>query len=104
MYLPLRCYAQQNQNSPFVLGCVTVVSGHSGPETAADARSHFGVFSPQVWRLFPQGQAINLHCWDYNDLAPAYFAATQQASVCGSIGSFGLRSSDGRKRATNDSP
>lgn len=40
--------SQQNQDSPFELGVVTVVAGHSGPETAADARSHFGIFAPQV--------------------------------------------------------
>jgi len=80
MYLPLRIYSQQNQDSPFELGVVTVVAGHSGPETAADARSHFGIFSPQVWTLFPRGQIINLYFWDYNDVAPAYFAALHRAA------------------------
>eukprot|EP01087_Luapelamoeba_hula_P011908 TRINITY_DN3300_c0_g1_i1.p1 TRINITY_DN3300_c0_g1~~TRINITY_DN3300_c0_g1_i1.p1 ORF type:complete len:869 (-),score=151.33 TRINITY_DN3300_c0_g1_i1:25-2589(-) len=79
MYLPLRIFSQQNQDSPFGLGVVTVIAGHSGPETAADARSHFGIFAPQVWNLFPEGQVLNLHCWDYNDVAPAYFAALQRA-------------------------
>jgi len=51
----------------------------SGPETAADARSHFGIFAPQVWTLFPEGQVVNLYLWDYNDVAPAYFAAAQLA-------------------------
>jgi transketolase len=77
MYLPLRIFSQQNQDSPFRLGAVTIVAGHSGPETAADARSHFGIFSPQVWHLFPRGQVINLYFWDYNDVAPGYFAAVQ---------------------------
>jgi len=77
MYQPLRAFCQQNQDSPFKLGVVTVIAAHSGPETAADARSHFGIFSPQVWRLFPRGQSINLHCADYNDVAPAYFAAVE---------------------------
>jgi len=80
MYLPLRIFSQQNQDSPFALGVVTVVAGHSGPETAADARSHFGVFSPQVWRLFPEGQVINLHFWDYNDVAPGYCRAIEHAA------------------------
>ncbi|KAK3250409.1 hypothetical protein CYMTET_40211 [Cymbomonas tetramitiformis] len=79
MYLPLRIFAQQKQDSPFDIGVVTIVAGHSGPETAADARSHFGIFSPQVWTLFPEGQVINLHLWDYNDVAPAYFGAMQHA-------------------------
>ena len=26
------------------------------PETAADARTHFGIFAPQVWKLFPRDQ------------------------------------------------
>ncbi len=77
MYLPARIFSQQNQDSPFRLGVLTVIAGHSGPETAADARSHFGIFSPQCWTLFPRGQVINLYCWDYNDAAPAYFAAVQ---------------------------
>ncbi len=77
MYLPARIFSQQNQDSPFRLGVLTIVAGHSGPETAADARSHFGIFSPQVWTLFPRGQVINLYFWDYNDVAPGYFAAVQ---------------------------
>jgi len=87
-YLPLRIFSQQNQDSPFALGVVTVIAGHSGPETAADARSHFGIFAPQVWNLFPQGQVINLYFWDYNDVAPGYFAALQHAvhtKECGII-------------------
>jgi transketolase len=79
MYLPLRIHSQQNQDSPFALGVATIVAGHSGPETAADARSHFGIYSPQVWNLFPRGHIINLHFWDYNDCAPGYFAAVQYA-------------------------
>ena len=51
-----------------------------GPETAADARTHFGIFSPQVWKLFPRGQVINLSFWDYNDVAPGYFAAAEIAA------------------------
>lgn len=79
MYTPLRIFSQQNQDSPFKLGVVTVIAGHSGPETAADGRSHFGIFAPQVWNLFPRKQIINLHFWDYNDVAPGYFAAVQIA-------------------------
>eukprot|EP01101_Sappina_pedata_P006723 TRINITY_DN3424_c0_g1_i1.p1 TRINITY_DN3424_c0_g1~~TRINITY_DN3424_c0_g1_i1.p1 ORF type:complete len:849 (+),score=445.83 TRINITY_DN3424_c0_g1_i1:510-3056(+) len=79
MYIPLRSFSQQNQDSVFRLGVVTVIAGHSGPETAADARSHFGIFAPQVWTLFPRGHIINLYFWDYNDVAPGYFAAAQLA-------------------------
>jgi transketolase len=57
-----------------------ILAGHSGPETAADARTHFGIFAPQVWKLFPRGQAIHLSFWDYNDVAPGYFAAAALAA------------------------
>jgi transketolase len=59
---------------------LNILAGHSGPETAADARTHFGIFSPQVWKLFPKGQVITLSFWDYNDVAPAYFAAASIAA------------------------
>ena len=80
MYLPVRVWSQQNQDSPFRVGVLNVLAGHSGPETAADARTHFGIFSPQVWKLFPKDQIINLSFWDYNDVAPGYFAAAAIAA------------------------
>ena len=80
MYLPARVWSQQNQDSPFRVGVLNILAGHSGPETAADARTHFGIFAPQVWRLFPRGQAIVLSFWDYNDVAPGYFAAAEIAA------------------------
>jgi transketolase len=80
MYLPARVWSQQNQDSPFRLGVLHILAGHSGPETAADARTHFGIFAPQVWKLFPRGQAIHVSGWDYNDLAPGYFAAAEIAA------------------------
>ena len=80
MYLPSRVWSQQNQDSPFRLGVLNILAGHSGPETAADARTHFGIFSPQVWKLFPRGQVITLSFWDYNDVAPGYFAAAEIAA------------------------
>ena len=80
MYTPARVYSQQNQDSPFRLGVLTILAGHSGPETAADARTHFGIFAPQVWTLFPRGQVVNLYFWDYNDVAPGYFAAVAKAA------------------------
>jgi transketolase len=80
MYLPARVWSQQNQDSPFKLGVLHILAGHSGPETAADARTHFGIYSPQVWKLLPRGQAITLSFWDYNDVAPAYFAAAAIAA------------------------
>ncbi len=80
MYLPARVWSQQNQDSRFRMGVLHILAGHSGPETAADARTHFGIFAPQVWKLFPRGQAITLSFWDYNDVAPGYFAAAEIAA------------------------
>ncbi|MEZ4860555.1 MAG: hypothetical protein R3C14_04585 [Caldilineaceae bacterium] len=80
MYLPARVWSQQSQDSRFRMGVLHILAGHSGPETAADARTHFGIFSPQVWKLFPRGQAIHLSFWDYNDVAPGYFAAAAIAA------------------------
>ncbi|MCZ6681164.1 MAG: hypothetical protein O7E52_28425 [Candidatus Poribacteria bacterium] len=80
MYLPARVWSQQNQDSRFRMGVLHVLAGHSGPETAADARTHFGIFSPQVWKLFPRDQTIHLSFWDYNDVAPGYFAAAEIAA------------------------
>jgi transketolase len=80
MYTPSRVWSQQNQDSPFRTGVLHILVGHSGPETAADGRTHFGIFAPQVWKLFPRGQTIHLNFWDYNDVAPAYFAAAEIAA------------------------
>src|SRR5262245_24646351 len=80
MYLPSRVWSQQSQDSKFRTGVLHILSAHSGPETAADARTHFGIFSPQVWKLFPRGHIINLSFWDYNDVAPGYFAAAEIAA------------------------
>jgi transketolase len=80
MYTPARVWSQQNQDSKFRTGVLHILAGHSGPETAADARTHFGIFAPQVWKLFPRDQVINLSFWDYNDVAPGYFAAAEIAA------------------------
>jgi transketolase len=80
MYLPARVWSQQNQDSPFRVGVLNILAGHSGPETAADARTHFGIYSPQVWKLFPRNQVITLSFWDYNDVASGYFAAAEIAA------------------------
>jgi transketolase len=80
MYLPARVWSQQNQDSKFRTGVLHILAGHSGPETAADARTHFGIFAPQVWKLFPRGQIINVSFWDYNDVAAGYFAAAEIAA------------------------
>ena len=56
MYTPARVWSQQNQDSKFRMGVLHILAAHSGPETAADGRTHFGIFAPQVWKLFPRGQ------------------------------------------------
>ena len=60
MYTPARVWSQQNQDSKFRMGVLHILAAHSGPETAADARTHFGIFAPQVWKLFPRGETIQL--------------------------------------------
>jgi transketolase len=80
MYTPARVWSQQNQDSKFRVGVLHILAAHSGPETAADARTHFGIFAPQVWKLFPRGQTIHLNFWDYNDVAAGYFAAAEIAA------------------------
>jgi transketolase len=68
------------------MGVLHILAGHSGPETAADGRTHFGIFATQVWKLFPRGQTISLNFWDYNDVAPGYFAAAAVAARDPKIG------------------
>jgi len=74
-YGPMRLLSQLAQDSPFRSGKVIWVAGHSGPETAEDSRTHFGIFAPQVTQLFPEGRVINLHPFEHNEVAPALAAA-----------------------------
>jgi transketolase len=73
-YGMLRLLSQIAQDGDWKTGKVLWVAGHSGPETADDSRTHFGVFAPGVTQLFPKGQAINLHPWEYNEV-PVLLAA-----------------------------
>ncbi len=79
-YGMFRLWSQMVQDSPIKLGKVLWVVGHSGPETADDSRTHFGIFSPGVTQLFPEGQIINLHPWEYNEV-PVVIAAALRESV-----------------------
>ena len=63
-----RLFSQLAQDCQWRVGKVIWVAGHSGPETADDSRTHFGIFSPGVTQLFPEGQIINLHPWEYNEV------------------------------------
>ncbi len=74
-YGMMRLFSQLAQDCPLKTGKIIWVAGHSGPETAEDSRTHFGIFSPGVTQLFPQGRTINLHPWEANDVVPALAAA-----------------------------
>ncbi len=67
-YGPFRLFSQMAQDCPLRLGKVLWIAGHSGPETADDSRTHFGIFSPGVTRLFPKGHVVNLHPWEANEV------------------------------------
>ncbi len=70
-YGPFRLFSQMAQDCPAKLGKVLWIAGHSGPETADDSRTHFGIFSPAVTRLFPKGHVVNLHPWEANEVPVA---------------------------------
>ena len=74
-YGPIRLFSQIAQDSNLKVGKLIWVAGHSGPETAEDSRTHFGIFAPGVTQLFPDGHVINLHRWEHNEVAPALAAA-----------------------------
>jgi transketolase len=76
-YGPLRLFSQIAQDSNLKVGKFIWVVGHSGPETAEDSRTHFGIFAPGVTQLFPDGHIINLHPWEHNEVAPSLTAALQ---------------------------
>ncbi len=68
------------QDAPFRFGKVLWILGHSGPETADDSRTHFGIFSPGVTQLFPKGSIINLHPWEHNEV-PVMLGASLSLDV-----------------------
>ena len=63
-YGPIRLFSQVAQDSNLKVGKLIWVAGHSGPETAEDSRTHFGIFAPGVTQLLPDGHVINLHPWN----------------------------------------
>ena len=79
-YGPLRLFSQLAQDTDLKVGRILYVAGHSGPETAEDSRTHFGIFSPGVMQLFPRGHVIDLHPWEYNEV-PALLAAAFSTDV-----------------------
>ncbi|HOX25595.1 MAG TPA: transketolase [Candidatus Krumholzibacteria bacterium] len=74
-YGAFRLFSQLAQECELRVGKAIWVAGHSGPETAEDSRTHFGVFSPGVTQLFPEGHVLNLVPWEYNEVAPMLAAA-----------------------------
>ncbi|GJM23550.1 MAG: transketolase [Planctomycetota bacterium] len=79
-YGPMRLFSQACQDSQIKLGRVIWVAGHSGPETAEDSRTHFGIFSPGVTSLFPRDQVVNLHPWEANEV-PVVLAAALGSGI-----------------------
>ena len=77
-YGMFRLFSQMAQDCQWKLGKVLWIAGHSGPETADDSRTHFGVFEPGVTQLFPKGMVINLHPWEYNEVPVLLGAALRQ--------------------------
>jgi len=76
----MRLYSQLSQDCDLKVGKIVWVAGHSGPETADDSRTHFGIFAPGVTQLFPKGQVINLHPWEYNEV-PVVLGASLKLDV-----------------------
>ncbi len=79
-YGPMRLFSQLAQDTQLKLGKVIWVAGHSGPETAEDSRTHFGIFATGVTQLFPEGHIIDLHPWEYNEV-PVVLAAALATDV-----------------------
>ncbi len=76
-YGAMRLYSQMDQDCQLKLGKVLWVAGHSGPETAEDGRTHFGIFAPAATQLFPDGDVINIHPWEFNEV-PVMLAAAMK--------------------------
>jgi transketolase len=70
----MRLFSQLAQDCDLKVGKVIWVAGHSGPETADDSRTHFGIFATGVTQLFPDGHVIDVHPWEYNEV-PVVIAA-----------------------------
>ncbi len=79
-YGALRLFSQFSQDAERKVGKFLWVAAHTGPETADDSRTHFGIFSPGVTQLFPKGQIINLYPWEYNEV-PVLLGAAMSTEV-----------------------
>jgi len=79
-YGMFRLFSQLAQDCQWKVGKVIWIAGHSGPETADDSRTHFGIYSPGVTQLLPEGSIINLHPWEYNEV-PVLLGAALKLDV-----------------------
>jgi transketolase len=79
-YGPMRLFSQLAQDCQLKVGKVLWVAGHSGPETAEDSRTHFGIYEPAVTQLVPDGHIIDLHPWEHNEVPVLLAAAFAQAA------------------------
>jgi transketolase len=77
-YGPMRLFSQLAQDCQLKVGKVIWVAGHSGPETAEDSRTHFGIYETGVTQLFPDGHVIDLHPWEHNEVPVVLAAALAQ--------------------------
>jgi len=77
-YGEMRLFSQLAQDCELRVGKVLWVAGHSGPETAEDSRTHFGIFETGVTQLFPDGAVIDLHPWEHNEVPVVLGAALGQ--------------------------
>jgi transketolase len=77
-YGPMRLFSQLAQDCNLKVGKMIWVAGHSGPETAEDSRTHFGIYEPGAAQLFPDGKVINLHPWEYNEVPVLLGAALKE--------------------------
>ncbi|NPV55120.1 MAG: transketolase [Anaerolineae bacterium] len=76
----MRLFSQLAQDCDLKVGKVLWIASHSGPETAEDSRTHFGIFAPGVTQLFPRGHIINLYPWEHNEVPVVLGAAFAQAA------------------------
>ncbi|HEX5451355.1 MAG TPA: hypothetical protein VFW86_03115, partial [Candidatus Limnocylindrales bacterium] len=79
-YGPMRLFSQLAQDCQLRVGKVLWVAGHSGPETAEDSRTHFGIYEPGMTQLFPANHVVDLHPWEYNEV-PVVLAAALSLDV-----------------------
>jgi transketolase len=74
-YGAMRLFSQLAQDCELKVGKILWIAGHSGPETADDSRTHFGILETGVTQLFPEGHVLDLHPWEYNEVPVVLGAA-----------------------------